>query len=136
MVEMGNFDCPACGSDRTQKVKLLYEAKKKSQPDVAENFFSPPVRPGLGAFWLVGLVGITGLVLSIVALIQTRDFFFGFLWLALSLLLIWLAPKGIKKNRAKRDTFQADYDKWGRTWYCPRCGNLFGQETEDQNLRR
>jgi hypothetical protein len=128
------FNCPACGSDRIQKARILRRAGIPISSEV-EKKLSPPVEPTSAvrqAGWLSIYIGtlplITGIYMrlnspvihaaEIALFLQTMGVILVFLGISL------LALSQIELN-AKRPKYKEDYGKWERLWYCSHCKNTF-----------
>jgi Na+/phosphate symporter len=145
------FNCPRCGSDRTQKAKILYEAGASaikvttvgvdgvgvelaatagsSQTELSKNL-SPPVKPKKSrAGWLLFTMGI---VIILPALPDIPEIPRGGVTLAylvigggLMFLGGWLNKKSTETFKKADLRYQVDYPKWERLWFCNRCGHAF-----------
>jgi transcription elongation factor Elf1 len=145
------FNCPECGSDGTQKAKVLYESgtstststmagigvgtggkvgvgvgagRGSSQSELARKL-SPPAKPGSitpGVIWIIG-----GIIMFVMAI---QFFPAGAVGAGVFFVLVaggfgMLGYRGIKKENGKRASYNDKYAKWDRLWYCVRCGHTF-----------
>ena len=131
---MKSLDCPACGSDRTQKARILYRSGIPISTETTQKI-SPPLKPTsvtwpvarfsiyVGAWFLtigIYVMGTSHTIRSdrIDLFLQTMGailMFLGFLLLALS---------QIRLN-SKNLEYKEEYAKWERLWYCSHCRNTF-----------
>ena len=125
------FNCPVCGSDRIQKVKILSRAGIPMSTEVVKQL-SPPVKPTSDAKPAGGLSISIGALLLLIgfymgtshplhtyridSFLQTMGAILGLLGVSL------LALSQLEINR-KKPKYKEDYDKWERLWYCSHCRN-------------
>lgn len=142
------FNCPECGSDSTQKAKVLYESgtststatmagigvgtggrvgvgvgagRGSSQSELAKKL-SPPAKPGSIAPWV--FIIILAIIIFIIA-IQIGDIGAGVFFILVAGGFGMLGYRGIKKEDDKGASYNDEYAKWERLWYCVRCGHTF-----------
>lgn len=145
------FNCPECGSDSTQKAKVLYESGTStstttmagigvgtggkvgigvgagrgiSQSELAKKL-SPPAKSGPIAFWLFLL--ISGMIFFLFAIIL---FLIGHIGPGVYFMLLAVGfgmPGyiGLKKENDKQARYNDEYPRWEQLWYCSRCGHIF-----------
>lgn len=148
------FNCPECGSDRTQKAEVLYESgtstststmagigvgtggmvgvgvgagRGSSQSELAKKL-SPPAKPGPIAFWVFLL--ISGIIIFIIGILI---FSIGDKWnIRIGVFFMLLGGgfgipgyRGIKKEYDKGARYNDEYAKWEQLWCCSRCGHTF-----------
>ena len=129
-----SFNCPACGSDRIQKAKILSRAGIPINNEVAR-ILSPPVEPTsaigpagrfsiyIGASLLI--IGVHTLVTTHTVLTNRMGSFLqttGAILVLLGISLLALSQLEINRKKPK---YKQDYAKWERLWYCSHCRNTF-----------
>jgi len=145
------LNCPECGSDTTQKAKVIYElgtstsvntmagigvgaggkigvgvgtGTGSSQSELAKKL-SPPAKPGSIAVGII--VIIFAIVILYIAILFFQD---GAVGTGMFLVLVAgtfgiLGYSQIKKENDKSISYAGAYAKWERLWYCSRCGHTF-----------
>ena len=131
---MKSFNCPTCGSDRTQKATILYRSGIPMSAEIAKKL-SPPGRP-TSMTWPAGRLSIyAGALLLTIGIhamgtshslhVDHIDLFLqtmGAILISLGFLILALSQM---KLNAKEPEYKDDYAKWERMWYCSHCGNTF-----------
>lgn len=145
------FNCPECGSDSTQKAKVLYESgtstsistmagigvgtggkvgvgvgagRGSSQSELAKKL-SPPAKPASIA------LGVFYITLAIITFIFVIIFFTigeiggGVLFMLVAGIFGMVGYSKIKKENDKEASYKDEFAKWERLWYCVRCGHTF-----------
>ena len=128
------LNCPACGSDRVQKARIITRAGIPISAGVAR-ILSPPVEPTSDARRAGGLSIYIGALLLIITIytqltshsILTGPFglvfpIMGAALVSLGSLLLVLSQ--IELN-AKEPKYKENYAQWERLWYCSHCRNTF-----------
>ena len=145
------LNCPECGSDRTQKAKVLYESgtststttmagigvgtggkvgvgvgagRGSSQSELAKKL-SPPAKPGSIAFWVFSLIVGIIFFLSATILFSTGQIGAGVFFMLGAGVYGMLGYRRIKKEYDKGSRYNGEYAKWERLWCCSRCGHTF-----------
>jgi hypothetical protein len=131
---MTSFACPACGSDRIQKARILSRAGIPINNEAAR-ILSPPVEPTspiepAGRFSVY--IGTTLLIISVYILVTLHTAHsdrIGLFLQTMGVILVLLgfsllALSQIQLN-AKKPKYKEDYAKWERLWYCSHCRNTF-----------
>ena len=129
-----SFNCPACGSDRIQKAKILSRAGIPINNEVAR-ILSPPVEPTsaigpAGRFSIY--IGASLLIISVYILVTLHTAHtdrIGLFLQTMGVILVFLgisllALSQIELN-TKKPKYKEDYAKWERLWYCSHCQKTF-----------
>jgi DNA-directed RNA polymerase subunit RPC12/RpoP len=147
-----NFSCPACGSERTQKVSVAYAAGTSTGRRTAGGFaftadglvpvigggntqtrtslaasLAPPVRRDDYMAWII----LAGMVLGFAGGVFTFDSTDSrelagavfFLVVVFSIFVSWLARKWAM--RYNTTVYRKALSRWQRSWFCHRCGARF-----------
>ena len=128
-----SFTCPACGSDRVQKARILKRAGIPISTEVA-NKISPPVEPTSAvrqAGWISICIGAL-LTMGIYTLGTGHTIRIDRIGLFLQIMGVFLGVLGMSllavsqlEIKAKTPKYEQDYARWERLWYCSHCKNTF-----------
>lgn len=125
------FNCPACGSDRIQKARILSRAGIPLSNETAR-ILSPPVEPissaepaGRLSIYIGALLFTIGIYALITIHIDHIGLFLQTMGMVLISLGISLLVLSQLEIHAKRPKYKEDYDKWARMWYCSHCRKTF-----------
>ena len=131
---MKPLNCPACGSDRIQKARIISRAGIPISTEITKKV-SPPVEPTSDA-WPAGRLSvyISGLFLVIGICTQLTSHSIhgdriGLVFLIMGATLVFLGSLLLVLSQielsAKKPKYTEDYAKWERLWYCSHCNNTF-----------
>ena len=126
--------CPACGSDRIQKARIISRAGIPVSTEVARTL-SPPVEPASDARPAGRLSIFIGTSLLIVGIYtqltvhSVRADHIGLVFLIMGAILVLLGGLLLTLSQiqlnSREPKYKADYAKWERLWYCSQCRNPF-----------
>ncbi len=129
-----SFNCPACGSDRIQKARILRRAGIPISSEVARKI-SPPAEPTSATEptgWLAIYIGSFLLLIGVLTLSTTHTVLADRIGLLLQatggvVILLGISLWGwsqVELN-GKKPKYREDCAKWERLWYCSHCRNTF-----------
>jgi len=129
-----SFNCPACGSDRIQKARILRRAGIPISSEVARKI-SPPAEPTSATEptgWLAIYIGSFLLLIGVYTLSTPHTVPADQIGLFLQtmggvLVLLGISLWGLSQVElnGKKPKYKQDYAKWERLWYCSHCQKTF-----------
>ncbi len=127
-------ECPACGSERIQKAKIIMRAGIPISTEISRKLCAPaePTSATEPAGRYSTYVGASLLLMGVYTQLTMHTLHANQIGLFLQtagVILVCLgaslwAMSQIKLN-AKRPKYEEDYAKWEHLWYCSRCRNTF-----------